>query len=52
MIRVGDAARAPDFPDAARRALGNAQLRRNLRHATELIRTKRAAVVCEMVDCQ
>jgi len=50
MIRVGDAARAPDFPDAARRALGNAQLRRNVRHATEVIRTKRAAVVGEMVD--
>ncbi len=34
MIRVGDAARAPEFPKAARRALSNAQLRRNVRHAT------------------
>ena len=52
MIRVGDAARAPEFPDAARRALGNAQLRRNVRHATEVIRNKRAAVVGEMADWQ
>jgi L-lactate dehydrogenase complex protein LldF len=52
MIRVGDAAQAPDFPDAAKRALGNAQLRRNVRHATDVIRGKRAAVVGETADWQ
>ena len=50
MIRVGDAAQAPEFPVAAKRALGNDQLRRNVRRATEIIRTKRAAVVGEMPD--
>jgi L-lactate dehydrogenase complex protein LldF len=50
MIRVGDAAAAPDFPSAARKALANAQLRRNVRHATTVIRNKRAAVVGEMAD--
>jgi len=50
MIRVGDAAKAPEFPVAARRALGNAQLRQNVRRATEIIRNKRAAVVGEMPD--
>src|SRR5262245_36517895 len=50
MIRVGDAAKAPEFPVAAKRALANDQLRRNVRRATEIIRTKRAAVVGEMPD--
>ncbi len=52
MIRVGDAARAPEFPDAAREALANAQLRRNVRHATSVIRAKRALVVAEQDDWQ
>jgi L-lactate dehydrogenase complex protein LldF len=39
-----------DFPKAARKALGNEQLRRNLRNATHTIREKRAAVVHEMPD--
>jgi L-lactate dehydrogenase complex protein LldF len=52
MIRVGDAARAAEFPDAARDALGNAQLRRNVRHATDVIRGKRGVVVEEMDDWQ
>jgi len=38
------------FPDAARVALGDTQLRRNLGHATATIRTKRAAVVDEVDD--
>lgn len=38
------------FPDAARTALTNAQLRRNLGHATRTIRGKRAAVVGEVPD--
>jgi L-lactate dehydrogenase complex protein LldF len=50
MIRVGDAAAAPDFPAAAKHALANVQLRRNVRHATTVIRDKRARVVAEMAD--
>jgi L-lactate dehydrogenase complex protein LldF len=38
------------FPAAAREALGDAQLRHNLRHATTTIRAKRAAVVAELPD--
>ena len=52
MIRVGDAATAPAFPDAARTALADPQLRRNVRHATEVIRNRRAAVVGEVDDWQ
>ena len=52
MIRVGNAATAPDFPEAARESLANAQLRRNVRHATDVIRGKRSLVVGEMADWQ
>jgi len=38
------------FPAAAREALGNTRLRRNLAHATSTIRAKRAAVVGEVPD--
>jgi L-lactate dehydrogenase complex protein LldF len=38
------------FPDAAREALRNGQLRANLGHATSTIRGKRAAVVGELPD--
>ena len=38
------------FPDAAREALGDSQLRRNLGHATATIRDKRAKVVGELPD--
>jgi L-lactate dehydrogenase complex protein LldF len=38
------------FPAAARKALANAQLRRNIGHATSTIRAKRAAVVGEVPD--
>ena len=38
------------FPKAAREALGNAQLRRNLAKATTTIRAKRANVVGELPD--
>jgi L-lactate dehydrogenase complex protein LldF len=41
---------SPAFPTAAREALGNDQLRRNLKHATGLIRTKRAHAVAELPD--
>ena len=38
------------FPDAARIALGDPQLRRNLGNATATIRDKRARVVAEVPD--
>jgi L-lactate dehydrogenase complex protein LldF len=38
------------FPDAARIALGDTQLRHNLRNATTTIRDKRARVVAEVPD--
>jgi L-lactate dehydrogenase complex protein LldF len=50
MIRVGQAATAPDFRAGARTALANDQLRRNVRHATDVIRGKRAMVVGETPD--
>ncbi|MFI5625546.1 LutB/LldF family L-lactate oxidation iron-sulfur protein [Nocardioides sp. NPDC051685] len=40
----------PVFPKAAREAVGNSQLRRNLAHATGTIRAKRAAVVGEVEE--
>jgi iron-sulfur cluster protein len=40
------------FPDAARVALADSQLRRNLGHATRTIREKRAGVVAELPDWQ
>ena len=40
----------PAFPEAARAALADTQLRRNLAHATGTIRAKRAAVVAEVDD--
>jgi L-lactate dehydrogenase complex protein LldF len=40
----------PPFPEAARKALANGQLRANLGRATTTIRTKRAAVVAERAD--
>ncbi len=51
-VRVGEAAQAPPFPDAARQLISNSQLRRNVRHATDIIRTKRDRVVSEMPDWQ
>ncbi|WIM98692.1 LutB/LldF family L-lactate oxidation iron-sulfur protein [Actinoplanes oblitus] len=40
------------FPRAARQALGNEQLRRNLRHATSTIRGKSSRVIAELPDWQ
>ncbi|WP_093798190.1 lactate utilization protein B [Streptomyces sp. Wb2n-11] len=40
----------PAFPAAAREAVGNETLRRNLRHATHTIRDKRARAVAELDD--
>ena len=47
---VGHLRQTEPFPDAARRALGDSQLRRNLGKATSHIRAKRAAVVAELPD--
>jgi L-lactate dehydrogenase complex protein LldF len=47
---VGRLRQDEPFPVAARRALGDAQLRANLRKATSHIRAKRAAVVAELPD--
>ena len=47
---VGHLRGATTFPKAARGALQNSQLRRNLGHATSVIRTKRANVVGELDD--
>ncbi|CAM3991527.1 lactate utilization protein B [Kibdelosporangium persicum] len=41
---------SPAFPTAARTALADDQLRRNLNHATGLIRNKRAGAVAELPD--
>ena len=40
----------PAFPEAARAALGDTQLRHNLAHATHTIRDKRARVVAEVEE--
>jgi L-lactate dehydrogenase complex protein LldF len=40
----------PSFPAAARIAVANDQLRRNLTHATHTIRAKRAGAVAELTD--
>jgi len=40
----------PAFPDAAKRAVADTQLRANLTHATHTIRTKRAGAVAELED--
>ena len=40
----------PPFPEAAREALNDEQLRSNLKRATTTIRTKRAGVVAEISD--
>jgi L-lactate dehydrogenase complex protein LldF len=41
---------SPTFPDAARAALHDEQLRRNLKHATSTIRDKRLRAVAELDD--
>jgi L-lactate dehydrogenase complex protein LldF len=51
-IRVGEAAEAPSFQKAAFTLLDDAQLRKNVRHATDVITGKRAIVVKEQQDWQ
>ncbi len=54
VLAVGSADDRPEprvpFPVAARQALGDSQLRRNLSHATRTIRAKRTATVAELPD--
>ncbi len=49
-VHVGEAAKAAKFPAAAKKLMGNTQLRHNVRHATDVIRNKRAKVVAEVAD--
>ncbi|MFG2053151.1 lactate utilization protein B [Micromonospora sp. NPDC048930] len=49
---VGHLREREPFPVAARRSLADAQLRRNLRHATSTIRAKSGAVIGEVPDWQ
>ncbi|HTV81666.1 MAG TPA: LutB/LldF family L-lactate oxidation iron-sulfur protein [Acidobacteriaceae bacterium] len=51
-IRVGESATAPSFQKAALPLLGDSQLRKNLRHATEVIQRRRAVVAGELPDWQ
>jgi L-lactate dehydrogenase complex protein LldF len=51
-IRVGEAAEAPSFQQAAFTLLDDTQLRKNVRHATDVITGKRAIVVKEQQDWQ
>jgi L-lactate dehydrogenase complex protein LldF len=53
MSGVGlDPKTAPTFPMAAKAMMGDVQLRKNVRHATDVIQGKRARVVGEMPDWQ
>jgi L-lactate dehydrogenase complex protein LldF len=47
-----DPTTAPKFQVAAKALMGDSQLRKNVRHATKVIQTKRAKVVGEMPDWQ
>jgi L-lactate dehydrogenase complex protein LldF len=49
---VLDPKTSPAFPIAAKATLRDTQLRKNVRHATEVIQNKRARVVGEMPDWQ
>ena len=52
VMQTLDPKTAPTFPAAAHRLMGDAQLRKNVRHATDVIQAKRARVVGEMPDWQ
>lgn len=49
-VRVGDSASAPSFQKAALPILDDSQLRKNVRHATEVIQRKRGIVAGELPD--
>src|SRR3954451_17382521 len=47
---VGSASCSAPFPEAASEALDNSQLRRNVRHATDIIQLKRKNMTGELPD--
>jgi L-lactate dehydrogenase complex protein LldF len=49
-VQVGNAAEAAPFPKAAHEALGNTQLRQNVRNATNIIQAKRNNMTGELPD--
>jgi L-lactate dehydrogenase complex protein LldF len=49
-IRIGEAANAPAFPNAAKQLVADTQVRHNVRHATDVIQRKRDKVVGEVTD--
>lgn len=49
-VHVGNAENAPAFPDAARTALKDQQLRKNVRHATDIIQAKHNNMTGELPD--
>ena len=49
-IQVGSAATSASFPELAHEALDNSQLRRNVRHATDIIQAKRRRMTGELPD--
>jgi L-lactate dehydrogenase complex protein LldF len=49
-VRVGSSATSSPFPKAASEALDNSQLRRNVRHATDIIQLKRQNMTGELPD--
>src|SRR5215469_8384858 len=51
-LQVLDPTTSPAFPIAAKAMLRDTQLRKNVRHATEVIQNKRARVVSELPDWQ
>jgi L-lactate dehydrogenase complex protein LldF len=51
-IRVGESATAPSFQKAALPLLEDSQLRKNIRHATEVIQRKRGIAAAELPDWQ
>jgi L-lactate dehydrogenase complex protein LldF len=50
MSKALDPVTAPTFPMAARSLVGDTQMRKNVRHATDVIQAKRRRVVDEMPD--
>ncbi len=49
-VRVGSSATSSPFPKAAPAALDNSQLRRNVKHATDIIQLKRKNMTGELPD--
>jgi len=51
-VHVGNAESAPPFSEAAHAALGDRQLRANVRNATDIIQAKRNRMTGELVEQQ